>query len=186
MEMVRAYTAFANLGKYQPLRPIIKVETDNGETLIEFEIPEKVEALSEDTAEIMSNLLINVVEHGTGRKALKIKRVIGGKTGTTNDYKDAWFMGVMPNIVTGTWVGFDDFKSIGRLETGSRAALPAWLNYTEQIIDKFDYALFPVSGKVTYYKVDNETFQITEAFNKNFKFEPFADDSVNNILNVTE
>ena len=184
MEMVRAYTAFTNLGEYQPLRAIIKVVASSGEVLKEFEIPERVEALSPETAEIMSNMLINVVENGTGRKALKIKRVIGGKTGTTNDYKDAWFMGIMPNIITGVWVGFDDFKTIGRLETGSRAALPAWLGYTERIIDKFDYALFPVSGKVTYYKVDNETFKISEAFNKNFKFEPFADDNVNNILTI--
>jgi len=99
--------------------------------------------IKESTAHIMLDALINVVENGTGRKAKHIPRFIGGKTGSTNEYKDAWFVGFLPNIVIGSWVGFDDFTSIGWLETGARAALPAWINFLESIIDDIDYAVYP-------------------------------------------
>jgi penicillin-binding protein 1A len=174
-EMVRAYSAFVNLGEYQPLYGISKIENSKGEVVYEYEPPEKQRAISDATADIMSNVLINVVENGTGRRAKKIKRIIGGKTGTTNDYRDAWFMGIMPNLITGTWVGFDDFSSLGRLETGARAALPAWLDYTSKIVKKLPFEEFPVSPNVTYYKVDTETNQISDTYSDTFTFEPFAD-----------
>jgi penicillin-binding protein 1A len=84
-------------------------------------------------------------------------------------------MGIMPNLITGTWVGFDDFSSLGRLETGARAALPAWLDYTSKIVKKLPFEEFPVSPNVTYYKVDTETNQISDTYSDTFTFEPFAD-----------
>lgn len=174
-EMVRAYSAFTHLGEYQPLLSIISIKNSAGEILYEFESPEKIRAISENTADIMSSLLINVVENGTGRRAKKIGRIIGGKTGTTNDYRDAWFMGIMPNLITGSWVGFDDFRTIGRLETGARTALPAWISYTSNIVDKLEFKLFPVADNLTYYKVDTISNQISDSYSDNFTFEPFSD-----------
>ncbi|WP_246798676.1 penicillin-binding protein 1A [Deferribacter autotrophicus] len=177
MEMVYAYSTFANLGmRVQPY--FVKMVVDNnGEILVE-EVPhDKIEVLKPSTAHIMSDILINVVENGTGRRAKVIPRIIGGKTGTTNEYRDAWFIGVMPNIVTGVWTGFDDFKPIGRLETGSRAALPAFVSFTKAIVDYLPFKEFPVSSDVTYYKVDLNTHKITDSYSTEFSFEPFFDNS---------
>ena len=77
----------------------------------------------------MTQLLEDVARFGTAAKALELKRPAGGKTGTTNDYIDAWFVGFTPSIVTGVWVGYDQVKSLGVGETGGEAALPIWLDY---------------------------------------------------------
>lgn len=175
-EMVYAFSAFPNMGKIQKVK-CIKYILDNKEKKIYEEIPEiAYSPIKESTAHIMTDALINVVENGTGRKAKHIPRFIGGKTGSTNEYKDAWFVGFLPNLVVGAWVGFDDFTPIGWLETGARSALPAWTNFVESIINEIDLAVYPVSDNVTYYKVEQKTHKITNAVNVPYTFEPFAMD----------
>ncbi|WP_022850779.1 penicillin-binding protein 1A [Limisalsivibrio acetivorans] len=173
IEMVFAFSVFPNLGhRVEPLY-VTKVEDINGEVIAENEPSEPIETIRPATAQIMTDMMRNVVEHGTGRRAKVIPRPIGGKTGTTNDFKDTWFVGYMPNLVNGVWVGFDDFRKIGNVRTGSNTALPAWVEYTKNVTDMFEYALFPVSDDVVYKKIDTDTRKITDSFSRNFHFEPF-------------
>ena len=175
-EMVYAFSAFPNMGKIYESKCVKSIFNNKGKKIYEKEAKIAYTPIKESTAHIMTDALINSVENGTGRKAKHIPRFIGGKTGSTNDYKDAWFVGFLPNIVIGSWVGFDDFTSIGRLETGARAALPAWINFLESIIDEVDFAVYPLSNSVVYYKVDQKTHKITTAVNVPYTFEPFATD----------
>lgn len=97
------------------------------------------QTLSPETAYIMTDLLEAVVKEGTGKRALRLTSLapVAGKTGTTNNYTDAWFVGFSPNITTAVWVGRDDHKSLGYKETGSRAALPIWIDYMEAALSKY-------------------------------------------------
>ena len=85
--------------------------------------------ISSRTARIMTSMLEAVVQHGTGVAATKLKVPLGGKTGTTNDFTDAWFVGFSPGITTGVWVGYDEKRSLGAKETGAHAALPIWMQF---------------------------------------------------------
>jgi len=102
------------------------------------------ETLSPDTAFIMTDLLQAVVKEGTGMRALKLTSLapLAGKTGTTNDYTDAWFVGFSPKITTAVWVGRDDHKPLGRKEAGSAAALPIWIDYMEDALEKYPGGVF--------------------------------------------
>jgi penicillin-binding protein 1A len=91
--------------------------------------PEVREVISVDIAREMMVLLQAVVQHGTAAAASSMNHAFGGKTGTTNDYTDAWFIGFSPSITTGTWIGFDDRRTLGEKETGARAALPIWMDF---------------------------------------------------------
>ena len=87
------------------------------------------DVVSERTARIMTSMLREVVLHGTGIAASKLPFPVAGKTGTTNDFTDAWFMGFSPTMTCGVWVGYDEKKSLGAKETGAHAALPIWMNF---------------------------------------------------------
>jgi penicillin-binding protein 1A len=173
MEMVYAFSVFPNLGvRHEPFY-ITKIENAKGDIINEYETSEPIEVLKESTAHTMTDMMVNVVENGTGKRALVIPRLIGGKTGTTNENKDTWFVGYMPDLVSGVWVGFDDFQPVGRYRTGSNTALPAWVKYTKNVYHDFGKRLFPVSKDIAYFRVDNDTKEITNSFSDNFTFEPF-------------
>ena len=87
---------------------------------------------SPETAYLVTNLLKGVIAQGTGWKARELGRPAAGKTGTTNDYRDAWFIGYTPSLVAGVWVGYDNHSGIGPKETGARAALPLWLEFMKK------------------------------------------------------
>jgi penicillin-binding protein 1A len=140
--LTSAYTVFANMGLRASPWFIMRVEDRNGEVLEEGG-PELIRSLSEDTAFIMQNLLRGVVQSGTGWRARALGRPTGGKTGTTNDMIDAWYMGFTPKIVTGTWVGFDEDAPMGQNETGSRAAAPIWLSFMEKAMADRPVLPFP-------------------------------------------
>jgi penicillin-binding protein 1A len=82
----------------------------------------------------MTDLMQEPVKAGTASKALELKRPLGGKTGTTNDFTDAWFIGFTPSLATGVWVGFDEKVTLGDKETGARAALPIWMDMMGQVL----------------------------------------------------
>jgi len=87
-------------------------------------------AVDSRNAYIINSMLLDVVKRGTGRAALALNRTdLGGKTGTTNEHRDAWFMGFNAHVVTASWVGFDDFSSLGEGEFGAKAALPMWMDF---------------------------------------------------------
>jgi len=173
MEMVYAFSTFPNLGKRHEPYYITKIENSKGEIIAEYKPSEPIEVLREGTAHIMLDMMRNVVENGTGKRALVIPKLIAGKTGTTNENKDTWFVGYMPDLANGVWVGYDDFKSVGRYRTGSNTALPAWVKYTESVHSKFGRKLFPVSKDIAYFRVDAESKEITNSFSGDFTFEPF-------------
>lgn len=130
IDMVSAYSAFASGFKPKPLF-YEKVLNRDG-IIIEENEPDLEELLSEDDAEEMKILLKAVVEEGTAMRAKELKRPLYGKTGTTNEYTDAWFIGFDDRLVVGVWVGRDNHTSIGPKETGARAALPIWVEFMKR------------------------------------------------------
>jgi penicillin-binding protein 1A len=126
-EQVTSYSVFPNDGIRVKPRLIRKVSNADGITLWE-DAPEVDEIISQQTARTMMTLLRTVTRSGTGAAAAQLNHAIGGKTGTTSDFTDAWFLGFSPSITCGVWVGFDDRESLGEKETGARAALPIWMN----------------------------------------------------------
>lgn len=172
-EMVYAFSVFPNLGsRYQPYF-VTKLVNPDGSIFKEYKPSDPTPVIKESTAQIMIDTMINVVDNGTARRALVIPRTIGGKTGTTNKSKDTWFVGYMPDLVTGVWVGCDDFRPLPGGSSGSNVALPLWIDYTGQIYYNFGHKEFPVSKDVTYYRVDSGTKQITDGFSDGYTFEPF-------------
>lgn len=127
-EQVGAYTVFPNDGIRIAPHYIRKVVQADG-TPVQQKPPEVREVISLDIARKMMTLLQAVVTHGTAASASSLKHAFGGKTGTTNNYTDAWFIGFSPSITCGTWMGFDTRQSLGEKETGARAALPMWMDF---------------------------------------------------------
>jgi penicillin-binding protein 1A len=109
-------------------RYLRKVTAYDG-AILDEKYPEAQEVVSERTARIMTSMLREVVTHRTAVPASRMKYSLAGKTGTTNDFTDAWFMGFSPSLIGGVWIGFDDKKSLGEKETGARAALPFWMEF---------------------------------------------------------
>ncbi len=176
IEMVYAYSVFPNMGT-RPIVPyfITKVEDAEGKILFEIDAPEHVNVLKPNTAQIMNDMLMNVVENGTGFRAKAIPRPIGAKTGTSNQTRDAWFIGYLPNLVVGVWTGFDDFGINAEVGTGSWASGPQWVDFVSSIIDKIPFAVFPVTNGVIYRKVDTTKWEpTTELMYENTSFEPYS------------
>ena len=128
MEQTSAYSVFPNDGVRVTPRYITKV-TDYEGRVLEEDYPEVKDVISSRTARIMTSMLREVVLHGTAVAAAKLPFPAGGKTGTTNDFTDAWFVGFSPAMTCGVWVGFDEKKTLGAKETGAHAALPIWMNF---------------------------------------------------------
>jgi penicillin-binding protein 1A len=127
-EQTSAYSVFPNDGVRITPRYITKV-TDYEGRVLEEDYPEVKDVISARTARIMTSMLREVVQHGTGIAAAGMKYPLAGKTGTTNDFTDAWFVGFSPATTCGVWVGYDEKKSLGSKETGARAALPIWMDF---------------------------------------------------------
>jgi len=128
MEQTSAYSVFPDDGVRLAPRFVAKV-TDYDGRVLEEDYPEVKDVISSRTARIMTSMLEAVVQHGTGVAATKLKVPLGGKTGTTNDFTDAWFVGFSPTMTAGVWVGYDERRSLGSKETGARAALPIWMQF---------------------------------------------------------
>ena len=181
LELVRAYAVFAARGHL--LTPVfIKQVVDRDGEILEENHPLPLEAdlgarvgtiieedlksgevgmcpqvISEQTAYIMTNLLEGVVQHGTGWRAKALGRPCAGKTGTTNEYSDAWFIGYTPDLITGVWVGFDENKPLGKFETGSRAASPIWLSFMQKALAGRTVRNFPIPEGIVFAKIDAKT-----------------------------
>ena len=132
-EQVTSYAVFPNDGLRVKPRLIRKVENADGITLWE-DSPAVNDVISQQTARTMMILLEAVTGHGTGAEAAQLNHPLGGKTGTTSDYTDAWFLGFSPSITCGVWVGYDSNQSLGEKETGARAALPIWMTWMRAAI----------------------------------------------------
>jgi len=144
IEMTCAYTTFPNDGVRVVPRYIRRITDYDGITL-EEKLPELKDVIPQQTAREMVDLLQEPIKEGTASKALELKRPLAGKTGTTNDFTDAWFLGFTPSLATGVWVGFDEKVTLGDKETGARAALPIWMDmmgqiYKDRPIEQFQVA----------------------------------------------
>ena len=133
LEMTSAYSAFPNDGVRILPRFIRRVTDYSGETK-EENLIDVSEVISQKTAETMLGLLQGVVDFGTAQKAKILGRPVAGKTGTTNNYTDAWFIGFTPSLTCGVWVGYDQKKPLGKGETGAKAALPLWIDFMQQVL----------------------------------------------------
>jgi penicillin-binding protein 1A len=128
LEMTAAYAAVANGGIYAAPYFVASVVTADGEPLEEHE-PLFTDAVRPEEAYVLTKMLVGVVENGTGKEARRLQRPAAAKTGTTDDYRDAWFVGFTPQVAAGVWIGLDDNRSLGRGETGGRAAAPIWTDF---------------------------------------------------------
>jgi len=169
LELVSAYGTFANNGVHMKPISIIKIEDKNGNVIYQPHSTPK-EVLSSATTYIMNNLLQNVVNHGTGigvRSRFHFMHPAGGKTGTTNDNTNAWFVGFTPDIVAGIWVGLDDFQyTLGPHMAGSVAALPFWADFMKTVYDslEFEERNFPDCAEVVHLKICAETKKLATPF----------------------
>ena len=174
MELTRAYAVLANGGLL--VKPFfVKRILDRSGQVIEENQPETVPVLSRETTFVMTDLLKAVISEGTGWRVRELKRPVAGKTGTTNDLRDAWFMGYTPEFVTGVWVGYDDSQEMGKGETGSRAASPIWLNFMQQVLGDSPVKDFQVPEGVVFAKIDGETGHLAGRYSKKSVFQAFKE-----------
>ena len=134
LEVTSAYSAFPNRGVRMEPYSVVTIRDRDG-TILDERGPQPREALRADTAFVMTTLLRGVVQNGTGRGAASLDWPLGGKTGTMDDYTDAWFIGFDPNVTVGVWVGHDEKRTISQTATGASAALPIWREFMRAYID---------------------------------------------------
>lgn len=153
LELTSAYGALANQGWW--LRPTaIRYVLDSQRKLIEENAPQGKQALSPEIAYVATHMLKGTIDRGTGAAAKALGRPAAAKTGTTNDYANAWFVGYTPKLATGVWVGYDRPRSLGRDETGSRVAVPIWTAFMSQALAGIPAEDFPVPDRVILAPVD--------------------------------
>ena len=156
MELTSVYGVFLNQGnRVEPFA--VKSVKDNTGKVLEVTESEPHEVIAKETAYLIVNMMEDVVQRGTGQAAKVLGRPIAGKTGTTNDYINAWFIGGTPNLVAGIYVGFDDRRSLGESETGARSALPIWTAFMKEALKQLPVVPFEIPDGVTFVKVDAAT-----------------------------
>ncbi len=158
IEQTSAFSVFPNDGVRVAPRYITKV-TDYEGRILEEDFSDIRDVVSSRTARIMTSMLREVVLHGTAAAAAKMPYPLAGKTGTTNDFTDAWFVGFSPSLTCGVWIGYDEKKSLGEKETGARAALPIWMQFMNVALagkdpGEFQPAPAPMNMAVAQKKVD--------------------------------
>jgi penicillin-binding protein 1A len=155
-EQTSAYSVFPNDGVRVTPRYLTRV-TDYEGRVLEEDFPDVKDVISERTARIMTGMLREVVLHGTAIAAARLPFPVAGKTGTTNDFTDAWFVGFSPSLTCGVWLGYDEKKSLGSKETGAHAALPIWINFMTKAMQGKDSGEFqspPAMPRAAVQKVD--------------------------------
>ncbi len=189
LELATAYSVFANGGvRVDPIY-ITKILDRDGRVLesadpADFpsgpgkgqhlirQSPERV--ISPETAYLITNLMESVVRSGTGQRAKVLGRPVAGKTGTTNDLKDAWFGGFVPQLTAVAWVGYDQERPLGEKETGARAALPAWLAFMQEAVKGLEPLPFPVPEDIEFHAIDPATGLLAPEDSPDVSIEAFA------------
>ncbi len=153
LELTSAYGALANQGTW--IRPTaIRYILDAQHKLLEENVPQGRQALPPDLAYVITHMMMGTVERGTGQAARALGRPVAAKTGTTNDYSNAWFIGFTPTLATGVWVGYDRPRSLGKDETGSRVAVPIWTTFMKEALAGKPVEDFTVPEGVVIMPVD--------------------------------
>ncbi len=153
MELTACYAVFANQGNYSEPFGVLEVSDRTGR-MIWRRKPKKKAVMTRAGAAIMTNMLEGVVREGTGRKARSLIRPVAGKTGTTNDFRDALFIGFSPSIATGVWVGQDSYVTLGNGEEGARAALPAWIQFMREALKETPLEYFDIPDDVVQVRIN--------------------------------
>lgn len=155
-ELTAAYAVFANKGQLLPSYFITKVTDNDGTVLQETSPPVAVPVVSPEASYVITNLMQSVVMSGTGHRAT-INRPVAGKTGTTNDSKDAWFVGYVPQLVTGVWVGYDQERSLGSGGTGGQASAPIWAEFMQKATASLPVEDFQAPENVSFVLINPRT-----------------------------
>lgn len=156
-ELTSAYTVFANKGVLTPANFITKVTDNDGTVLQEMAPSVPVPVISPETAYVITNLMQSVVASGTGHRASVIGRPVAGKTGTTNEAKDAWFIGYIPQLVTGVWVGYDQERSLGAGGSGGQAAAPIWGDFMQAAVTSLPIEDFEAPENISFVLINPRT-----------------------------
>ena len=159
IQMLRAYSTFPNLGRSVKPQFIQEVRNREGEVIEKLE-PVFEEVIDPITAFQMAYLLKGVVQNGTGRKAKVLGIPAAGKTGTTDDFRDAWFIGFTPGVIAGVWVGRKDKKSLGYLETGGKVACPIWTSFMSITKEEGGKKDFSMPEGIAFVPTDSQTGEI--------------------------
>jgi len=155
-ELTAAYGTFFNQGIRLEPYTIESVLDSNGQVL-EMHVPEPRSVMTKESAYLIANMMEDVIQRGTGQAAKGMGRPLAGKTGTTNDFTDAWFVGGAPNLVTGVWVGFDEIRTLGDRESGARAALPIWMRYMKAALESLPVMPFTMPDGIVEVRIDPAT-----------------------------
>ncbi len=189
LEMLTAYTVFANGGILVPPTYITRIRDRNGRILESIDPADFATGMAEDqrlirkpprrvispeTAYLITNIMESVVREGTGWRAKAINRPSAGKTGTTNDLKDAWYVGYIPQLACVSWVGYDQERPLGKSETGSRAAAPAWVEFMQEAVKQYPVANFKVPDSIEFYPIDSKNGLLLADDDESAYYEAFA------------
>ena len=203
INLTSAYAPFVNGGEKIEPKLISRIQDRRGKTIFkpkerkctgcdkfineEIELP-KIESnnqkvLSKETAYQMTSILQGAVQRGTAKKLKSLKVPLAGKTGTTNDNYDAWFIGFSSNLVIGVYVGYDSPKTLGKYETGSKAALPIFKDFVEKTLYKEDFKEFSIPENIYLTSLNYDTGLKSVAGEKNVIIEALKKKDINNIDN---
>ena len=176
LDVTTLYGVFANQGIHTEPVFITRI-VDRYGTVKEAHMLTAQRVMSPEVAYTVTSMLESVVQYGTGRRVRALNRPTAGKTGTTNDFHDAWFIGYTPEIVAGVWVGFDNQVSLGKRETGGRVAAPVWLAFMQEALQGQPLTDFPIPPGIRFVRQDirEETGAITRTPEGNPYFEVFID-----------
>ena len=203
LNLTSAYAPFVNGGKKINPKLISRIQDRRGKTIFQqkdrkctgcdkfinegLKLP-KIEStnkkiISEETAYQMTSILQGTVERGTAKKLRSLKVPLAGKTGTTNDNYDAWFIGFSSNLIIGVYIGFDNPKTLGKNETGSKAALPIFKNFVENALFKEDFKDFKIPENIYLTSINYDTGKISALGDKNSIIESLKLEDINNMNN---
>ena len=176
LDVTTLYGVFANQGIHTEPVFITRI-VDRYGTVKEAHMLTAQRVMSPEVAYTVTSMLESVVQYGTGRSVRALKRPAAGKTGTTNDFHDAWFIGYTPEIVAGVWVGFDNQVSLGKRETGGRVAAPVWLAFMQEAVQGQPLTDFPIPPGIRFVRQDirEETGAISRTPEGDPYFEVFID-----------
>ena len=203
LNLTSAYAPFVNGGKKINPKLISRIQDRRGKTIFQqkdrkctgcdkfinegLKLP-KIEStnkkiISEETAYQMTSILQGTVERGTAKKLRSLKVPLAGKTGTTNDNYDAWFIGFSSNLIIGVYIGFDNPKTLGKNETGSKAALPIFKNFVENALFKEDFKDFEIPENIYLTSINYDTGKKSALGDKNSIIESLKMQDINNMNN---
>ena len=193
IQLTNAYCTFVNGGKKVTPIFIDRIQNRRGKTIfnadkrkcvgcaeisyLKDEIPtiqdNKKQIISVETAYQITSMMEGVIKRGTGKKLRKLNLTLAGKTGTTNKNMDAWFLGFTPKLVIGVYIGFDEPESLGRYETGAKAALPVFKEFVQNVIKRKDAMPFKIPKTINLVMIDAETGLPSNSKTKNIIYESY-------------